>query len=79
MREYRGNLTEPGKNSPSRNRSAQESMDLFERMRAGEFEEGQYTLRAKIDMSSPNFVMRDPIIYRIRYAHHYRAGDKWCI
>jgi glutaminyl-tRNA synthetase len=79
MREYRGNLTEPGKNSPSRNRSAQESMDLFVRMRAGEFEEGQYTLRAKIDMSSPNFVMRDPIIYRIRYAHHYRAGDKWCI
>ncbi|MFT5572424.1 MAG: glutaminyl-tRNA synthetase [Cryomorphaceae bacterium] len=79
MREYRGSLTAPGKNSPSRSRPVQESMDLFEQMRAGEFAEGQYTLRAKIDMSSPNIVMRDPIIYRIRYAHHYRAGDKWCI
>lgn len=79
MREYRGTLTEPGKDSPSRNRPPAESLDLFERMRAGEFAEGEYTLRAKIDMSSPNIVMRDPIIYRIRFAHHYRAGDKWCI
>ena len=79
MREYRGTLTEPGKNSPSRERPAAENLDLFERMRAGEFAEGEYTLRAKIDMSSPNIVMRDPILYRIRYAHHYRAGDKWCI
>lgn len=79
MREYRGTLTEVGKDSPSRNRPSAQSRDLFERMRAGEFEEGAYTLRAKIDMSSPNIVMRDPIIYRIRYAHHYRAGDKWCI
>lgn len=79
MREYRGNLTEPGKNSPSRDRSATENRDLFERMRAGEFKEGEYTLRAKINMASPNIVMRDPIIYRIRYAHHYRAGDKWCV
>ena len=79
MREYRGSLTEAGKDSPSRNRSAAENRDLFERMRAGEFSEGEYTLRAKIDMASPNIVMRDPIIYRIRFAHHYRAGDKWCI
>lgn len=79
MREYRGSLTEAGKDSPSRNRAAAENRDLFERMRAGEFKEGEYTLRAKIDMSSPNIVMRDPIIYRIRYAHHYRAGDKWCV
>ncbi len=79
MREYRGTLTEVGQDSPSRDRAIAESRDLFERMRAGEFAEGAYTLRAKIDMSSPNIVMRDPIIYRIRYAHHYRAGDKWCI
>ena len=79
MREYRGTLTEPGKNSPSRDRANAENRDLFERMRAGEFEEGKYTLRAKIDMASPNITMRDPILYRIRYAHHYRAGDKWCI
>ncbi len=79
MREYRGTLTEPGTNSPSRERPVAENRDLFERMRAGEFAEGAYTLRAKIDMSSPNIVMRDPILYRIRYAHHYRAGDKWCI
>jgi len=79
MREYRGTLTEPGKNSPNRDRPITESLDLFERMRAGEFKEGEYTLRAKIDMASPNVVMRDPILYRIRYAHHYRAGDKWCI
>jgi len=79
MREYRGTLTEAGKDSPNRDRALAENRDLFERMRAGEFEEGAYTLRAKIDMSSPNISMRDPIIYRIRYAHHYRAGDKWCI
>ncbi len=79
MREYRGTLTEPGKNSPHRERAAAANRDLFERMRAGEFEEGRYTLRAKIDMSSSNVVMRDPILYRIRFAHHYRAGDKWCI
>ena len=79
MREYRGSLTEAGKDSPNRDREPSISRDLFERMRAGEFEEGAYTLRAKIDMASPNISMRDPIIYRIRYAHHYRAGDKWCI
>ncbi len=79
MREYRGTLTEAGKNSPSRARPISENLDLFERMRKGEFDEGQYTLRAKIDMTSPNMTLRDPIIYRIRYAHHYRAGDKWCI
>lgn len=79
MREYRGTLTEPGKNSPSRERAIAENLDLFARMRAGEFEEGQYTLRAKIDMASPNISLRDPILYRIRYKHHYRAGDKWCI
>lgn len=79
MREYRGSLTDVGKDSPSRDRAPAESRDLFERMRAGEFAEGALTLRAKIDMGSPNISMRDPIIYRIRYAHHYRAGDKWCI
>lgn len=79
MREYRGTLTEPGTDSPNRDRPSAESLDLFERMRAGEFAEGELVLRAKIDMSSPNIVMRDPILYRIRYAHHYRAGDKWCI
>ena len=79
MREYRGTLTEPGKDSPSRNRPIAENRDLFERMRAGEFKEGEFTLRAKVDMASPNITMRDPILYRIRYAHHYRAGDKWCI
>jgi len=79
MREYRGTLTEAGKNSPKRDRPVADNLDLFNRMRAGEFAEGTYTLRAKIDMSSPNIVMRDPILYRIRYAHHYRAGDKWCI
>ena len=79
MREYRGTLTEAGKNSPHRDRSVEDNQDLFTRMKNGEFEEGQYTLRAKIDMASPNISMRDPILYRIRYAHHYRAGDKWCI
>jgi len=79
MRDYRGTLTEAGKDSPSRDRAIAENRDLFERMRAGEFKEGELTLRAKIDMASPNISMRDPILYRIRFAHHYRAGDKWCI
>ena len=79
MREYRGTLTEPGKNSPYRERSVEENLDLFERMAKGEFEAGSKVLRAKIDMASPNLNMRDPIIYRIMYAHHHRTGDKWCI
>lgn len=79
MAEYRGTLTEPGKESPWRNRSVEENLDLFRRMKAGEFPEGSHTLRAKIDMSSPNMNMRDPVIYRILYAHHHRQGDKWCI
>ncbi len=79
MRQYRGTLTEPGKNSPYRERSVEENMDLFQRMAAGEFEEGSRTLRAKIDMSSPNIVMRDPVIYRILKVPHHRTGDKWCI
>jgi len=79
IREYRGTLTEPGKESPYRNRSVEENLDLFERMRAGEFEEGSRTLRAKIDMAHPNLLMRDPVMYRILYATHYRTGDKWCI
>ena len=79
MRAYRGTLTEPGKNSPWRDRPAEESLDLFRRMKAGEFPEGKYTLRAKIDMASPNIVMRDPAIYRILYKEHWRTGDKWCI
>ena len=79
MREYRGTLTEPGKNSPNRDRPIAENLELFQRMKSGEFAAGQYVLRAKIDMASPNIVMRDPILYRIRFAHHYRAGDKWCI
>ena len=79
MREYRGTLTEPGKESPYRNRSVEENLDLFQRMANGEFEEGSKVLRAKVDMSSPNLNMRDPIIYRIMYAHHHRTGDKWCI
>lgn len=79
MREYRGTLTEPGKNSPDRDRSIEENLDLFERMKNGEFEEGAYTLRAKIDMASPNMNMRDPAIYRILFAHHHRQGDSWCI
>jgi len=79
IREYRGTLTEPGKDSPYRNRSVEENLDLFERMRAGEFEEGSRVLRAKIDMRSPNIVMRDPVIYRILKASHHRTGDKWCI
>ncbi len=79
IREYRGTLTEPGRESPYRNRSAEENLDLFRRMRAGEFPEGARTLRAKIDMAAPNISLRDPVMYRILYAHHYRQGDKWCI
>ncbi len=79
MREYRGTLTEPGKESPYRNRSIDENLHLFARMRGGEFEEGSHVLRAKIDMSSGNLNMRDPIIYRIMKASHHRTGDKWCI
>ena len=78
-REYRGNLTEPGKNSPFRDRSVEENLDLFQRMKAGEFPDGARALRAKIDMASPNMNMRDPILYRIRHAHHHQTGDKWCI
>jgi glutaminyl-tRNA synthetase len=78
-REYRGTLTTPGKDSPYRNRPIEESLDLFARMRAGEFPEGAMMLRAKIDMASPNMKMRDPVIYRIRFAHHHQTGDKWCI
>jgi len=77
--EYRGTLTEPGRDSPYRNRSVEENLDLFERMRAGEFADGSRTLRAKIDMASPNINMRDPIMYRILRATHHRTGDKWCI
>ena len=79
MREYRGTLTEAGKNSPYRDRSVEENLDLFTRMTNGEFEAGSKVLRAKIDMASPNLNMRDPIIYRIMYAHHHRTGDKWCV
>ena len=79
MKEYRGTLTVPGKESPWRNRSVEENLDLFERMRAGEFADGTKVLRAKIDMASPNIHMRDPIIYRIRHTSHHRTGDKWCI
>ncbi|MBW2094601.1 MAG: glutamine--tRNA ligase/YqeY domain fusion protein [Deltaproteobacteria bacterium] len=79
IREYRGTLTEPGRESPYRNRSVEENLDLFERMRAGEFEDGSRVLRAKIDMASPNLNMRDPVIYRILHAEHHRTGDKWCI
>jgi glutaminyl-tRNA synthetase len=79
LNEYRGTLTQPGKESPWRNRSIEENLDLFERMKNGEFPDGAKTLRAKIDMSSPNINMRDPAIYRIVRAHHHRQGDKWCI
>nr|WP_320011802.1 glutamine--tRNA ligase/YqeY domain fusion protein [uncultured Desulfobulbus sp.] len=79
IREHRGTLTEPGKESPYRNRSVEENLDLFARMRAGEFAEGSCVLRAKIDMASPNIVMRDPVIYRILKSNHHRTGDKWCI
>jgi len=79
IREYRGTLTEPGKESPDRSRSIAENLDLFKRMRAGEFADGQYVLRAKIDMASPNINMRDPALYRIRRVHHQRTGNDWCI
>jgi len=79
MREYRGTLTEPGKNSPYRNRSVKENLDLFEQMKKGELAEGTCALRAKIDMASPNILMRDPVIYRIMHTSHHRTGDKWCI
>ena len=78
-REYRGNLTEPGKNSPFRERSVEDNLDLFARMKAGEFSDGVRALRAKIDMAAPNMNLRDPILYRIRHAHHHQTGDKWCI
>lgn len=79
MREYRGTLTEPGKNSPYRDRSVEENLALFEKMKNGEFAEGTASLRAKIDMASPFMVMRDPVLYRIKFAHHHQTGDKWCI
>ncbi|MGN1116361.1 MAG: glutamine--tRNA ligase/YqeY domain fusion protein [Candidatus Ornithomonoglobus sp.] len=79
IREYRGTLTEPGKNSPYRDRSIEENLDLFTRMTNGEFPDGSKVLRAKIDMASPNLNMRDPVIYRILRAHHHRTGDKWCV
>ena len=79
IREYRGTLTEPGKESPYRNRSVEEILDLFERMKNGEFEDGSKVLRAKIDMASPNINMRDPVIYRVAHMHHHRTGDTWCI
>jgi len=79
IRQYRGTLTEPGRNSPYRDRSVEENLELFERMRAGEFPDGSRTLRAKIDMASPNLNMRDPVMYRILHAEHHRTGNKWCI
>lgn len=79
MRQYRGTLTEPGRNSPYRDRSVAENLDWFERMKAGEFPDGARTLRAKIDMASPNLNLRDPVLYRILHSHHHRTGDKWCI
>ncbi|MBR0519521.1 glutamine--tRNA ligase, partial [bacterium] len=79
IREYRGTLTEPGKNSPYRDRSVEENLALFEKMKNGELEDGSAVLRAKIDMASPNINMRDPAIYRIRHATHHKTGDDWCI
>ncbi len=79
VREYRGTITKPGKESPSRNRPVEENLDLFRRMRAGEFPDGSRTLRARIDMANPNLLLRDPLMYRIRRMHHYRTGDAWCI
>jgi glutaminyl-tRNA synthetase len=79
IRQYRGSFTEPGKNSPYRDRPTEESLDLFARMRAGEFPDGTHVLRAKIDMASPNLNMRDPVLYRIRHAAHHRTGDAWCV
>jgi glutaminyl-tRNA synthetase len=79
IRQYRGTLTEPGRESPYRHRTVEENLDLFTRMRAGDFEDGSHVLRAKIDMASPNLLMRDPTLYRIKHVHHYRTEDKWCI
>ncbi len=79
IRRGRGTVTTPGEPGPYRDRTVEENLDLFERMRAGEFEDGAHVLRAKIDMTSPNMIMRDPVLYRIRHAHHYRQGDDWCI
>lgn len=79
MKEYRGTINEPGKESPFRNRTVEENLELFERMRKGEFKEGEKVLRAKIDMSSPNMLLRDPVMYRILHASHHRTGNKWCI
>lgn len=79
IKEYRGTVTEPGKDSPYKNRSIEENLDLFKRMKAGEFKDGERVLRAKIDMTSPNMKMRDPLLYRIRHANHYRKGEEWCI
>ena len=79
IREYRGTLTEPGKESPYRNRSVEENLELFEKMKNGEFPDGSHVLRAKIDMASPNINMRDPIIYRVAHMTHHNTGDKWCI
>ena len=79
IREHRGTLTQPGKNSPYRDRSVEENLDLFQRMKAGEFPDGSRVLRAKVDMASPNLNMRDPVMYRILHAHHHRTGDQWCI
>ncbi|MGD9137647.1 MAG: glutamate--tRNA ligase family protein, partial [Desulfobacterales bacterium] len=79
IREYRGTLTQPGENSPFRDRTVEENLDLFKRMRHGEFKDGAHVLRAKIDMASPNVIMRDPTLYRIRHVSHYRTGDDWCI
>ena len=79
MRKYRGSLTEPGQESPYRNRSVGENLDLFERMKKGDFPDGSRTLRAKVDMASPNLNMRDPVMYRILRATHHRTGDEWCI
>ncbi len=79
IREYRGTVKEAGKRSPYAQRSVEENLELFEKMKNGEFKDGEHVLRAKIDMSSPNMKMRDPLLYRIRHAHHFRAGDKWAI
>jgi glutaminyl-tRNA synthetase len=79
IREYRGTFTKPGTNSPFRDRTVEENLDLFERMRIGEFADGEHVLRAKIDMAASNMIMRDPLLYRIRHAPHYRTGDEWCI
>ena len=79
MREYRGSLTEPGKESPYRNRSIEENLEMFEKMRAGDYKDGEHILRAKIDMASPNINMRDPALYRIKHESHQETGDKWCI